>query len=40
MGYPLDSKTIYTQYGELFVWVALGVSVMFLVAAAPKGGKR
>ena len=37
---PLDSKTIYTQYGDLLVWVAfLGVSI-FLAIAIVKGLKK
>jgi len=37
---PLDSKTIYTRYGDWFVWVAMIGSIMFLTVAALKGGKR
>jgi apolipoprotein N-acyltransferase len=33
---PLDSKTIYTRYGDWFVWVAIPVSVAFLVFAIFK----
>jgi apolipoprotein N-acyltransferase len=37
---PLDSKTIYTQYGDLLVWVAfLGASI-FLATAIVKGLKK
>ena len=37
---PLDSKTIYTSYGDLFVWIAIGGSVVFLAIATLKSGKR
>jgi hypothetical protein len=30
---PLDSKTIYTRYGDRFVWVAMGGSVVILAVA-------
>jgi apolipoprotein N-acyltransferase len=39
---PLESKTIYTQYGNWFIWVAIGGSALFLLIAAfskrPDGG--
>jgi apolipoprotein N-acyltransferase len=37
---PLDSKTIYTRHGDWFVWVAMGVSVIFLAIAALKARKK
>jgi apolipoprotein N-acyltransferase len=36
---PLDSKTIYTQYGEWLVWLAMVGSAFFLVVAALKRRK-
>jgi apolipoprotein N-acyltransferase len=40
MDHPLDSKTIYTRYGDWFVWVSLIGSVVFLAAAALKARKK
>lgn len=37
---PLDPKTIYTQYGDWFVWMAMIGSMVFLAVAALKGRKR
>jgi apolipoprotein N-acyltransferase len=37
---PFDSKTIYTRYGDLLVWIAIGGSVVFLAIATLKSGKR
>jgi apolipoprotein N-acyltransferase len=37
---PLDSKTIYTQYGDLFVWVAFLGTAIFLATAIMKGLKK
>jgi apolipoprotein N-acyltransferase len=37
---PLDSRTIYTRYGDWFVWVAIGGSVVFLAIATLKGRKK
>jgi len=36
---PLDSKTIYTRYGDFFVWVALIGTVVFLVVALFRNRK-
>jgi apolipoprotein N-acyltransferase len=33
---PLDSKTIYTRYGDWFVWMAITISIAFLVFAIFK----
>jgi len=30
---PLDSKTIYTRYGDWFVWVALFGTLIFLIVS-------
>ena len=37
---PLDSKTIYTQYGDVLVWVAIVGSAVFLVVGILKGRKK
>jgi apolipoprotein N-acyltransferase len=37
---PLDSKTIYTRYGDWFIWIAVGGLVVFLSFAVLKGRKR
>jgi apolipoprotein N-acyltransferase len=37
---PLDSKTIYTRYGDWFVWVAINVSVVFLAIAGLKNEEK
>jgi apolipoprotein N-acyltransferase len=37
---PLDSKTLYTQYGDWFVWVAMVGSVVFLAVAVLKVRKK
>jgi apolipoprotein N-acyltransferase len=37
---PLDSKTIYTQYGDWFVWVAMGGSVVLSAIAGRQSRKR
>ena len=37
---PLDSKTIYTRYGDLLVWVAFLGAAIFLAAALMKGLKK
>jgi apolipoprotein N-acyltransferase len=37
---PLDSNTIYTRYGDWFVWVAIGGSVVFLSFVVLKGTKK
>jgi apolipoprotein N-acyltransferase len=34
---PLDSNTIYTRYGDWFVWVALIGTVVFLIVAWRRG---
>ncbi len=33
---PLDSKTIYNRYGDWFVWMAITISVVFLLSAIFK----
>jgi apolipoprotein N-acyltransferase len=37
---PLDSKTIYTQYGDLLVWVAIFGSLVMLVVSVWKGRRK
>jgi apolipoprotein N-acyltransferase len=37
---PLESKTIYTRYGDWFVWVAIGGSALFLLIAAFSKKRR
>jgi apolipoprotein N-acyltransferase len=37
---PLDSNTIYTRYGDWFVWVAISVSVVFLAIAGLKNEEK
>jgi apolipoprotein N-acyltransferase len=37
---PLDSNTIYTRYGDIFVWVAIFGTVVFLVVALFKKRKQ
>jgi apolipoprotein N-acyltransferase len=35
---PLDSRTIYTQYGDWFSWLCVAVSIVFLVVGAFRKG--
>jgi apolipoprotein N-acyltransferase len=33
---PLDSKTFYTRHGDVFAWICVGISVVFLLVALVK----
>ena len=34
---PMESRTVYTRYGDWLVWVCVGVSLIFTIVAFLKG---